>query len=329
MTTPQDIINQAMLDAGVLGVGQTALAPDIADAFTRLNWMVSQWARKRWLIWQLITLSKISTGAQSYTVGPGGDFDISQRPDKLESAFLRQYPQAGTPSPSPVVIAVGSSPFIYVATVAGVVTVTGGTVSSILVSRASGDPTWTATTSPITMAVGDALQVIYTVAPTMQMTPTAPVITPAALPPNAVDTPLDILESMEDYNRIRLKGLSSMSNRIFYDPGYPLGRVWPYPITTASIYAINITVKQVFSVFTSLVQDIELPPEYMAALHYNLALRLRTQYGVPPPNPDLLPGFAKDALNVIRNANAQIPRMTMPTSLLKAGVYNPYTGSYN
>lgn len=329
MTTPLDIINQAMLEAGVIGVGQTALAEDTNDAFTRLNWMMAQWARKRWLIWQLVTLSKISTGAQSYTVGPGGDFDIAQRPDKLESAFLRQYPVAGTPAPSPVTITVGASPFVYIAPEAGVVVISGGTVSAIFVSRISGDSSWTATTSPVTVAVGDAVQVVYSVVPAMQLTPTVDVVTPAALSPTAVDTPLDILESMEDYNRIRLKGLSSFSNRVFYDAGYPLGRIWPYPITTASLYAINITVKQVLQAFTSLGQTIDLPPEYMAALHYNMALRLRVQYNVPPPNPDLLPGLAKDALNVIRNANAQIPRMTMPTSLMRRGIYNPYSDGYN
>jgi len=51
--------------------------------------MIAQWARKRWLMWHLIDVAKVSTGAQSYTVGVGGDFN-TPRPDRLEAAFFRQ-----------------------------------------------------------------------------------------------------------------------------------------------------------------------------------------------------------------------------------------------
>ena len=93
--TVSQIINLALKDAGIIGVGQTPNAEDVNDSFTRLNWMIDQWAQKRYLIWHLVDLAKVSTGAQSYTVGPGKDFDIALRPDRLEAAFLRQL-NAGT-----------------------------------------------------------------------------------------------------------------------------------------------------------------------------------------------------------------------------------------
>lgn len=89
-----DIIKLAMKDAGVLGVGQTPLAEDANDALTTMNAMIAQWRRKRWLIYVLRTDSIVSTGATSYTVGPGGEIDIDPRPDKLESAFFRQTVQS-------------------------------------------------------------------------------------------------------------------------------------------------------------------------------------------------------------------------------------------
>lgn len=89
--TPNDIITLALKDSGVVGVGQTPLAEDSNQALTRLNWMVDQWSRSRWLVWALATYSIISTGAQSYTVGPtGSDIVIDPRPDRIESAFVRQ-----------------------------------------------------------------------------------------------------------------------------------------------------------------------------------------------------------------------------------------------
>lgn len=94
MTTPRDICDSALRDIGVVGVGQTARAEDINIAFTRLNWMVSQWNRKRWLLYHLVDVAFVSTGAQSYTVGPGQNFDVAIRPDKLEAAFFRQIIQS-------------------------------------------------------------------------------------------------------------------------------------------------------------------------------------------------------------------------------------------
>ncbi len=92
-TSVADICHSALRECGALGVGQTALADDLNDAWARLQWMLQEWERKRWLVYHLVDLSKVSTGALSYTVGPGGDFDTgasTARPARIESAFLRQ-----------------------------------------------------------------------------------------------------------------------------------------------------------------------------------------------------------------------------------------------
>lgn len=92
-TTLGDICRASLKECGAIGVGQTPLAEDINDAWARLQWMLMQWERKRWLLYHLVSLSTISTGALYYTVGPGGDFDTGQgtmRPSRLSSAFVRQ-----------------------------------------------------------------------------------------------------------------------------------------------------------------------------------------------------------------------------------------------
>lgn len=90
MTTPQDIVRAALKKAGVLGVGQSALAEDTNDAYQDLQDMLGQWQRKRWLIFHLVDYSCTGTGGLFYTVGPGQQFDINPRPDRIESAFFRQ-----------------------------------------------------------------------------------------------------------------------------------------------------------------------------------------------------------------------------------------------
>lgn len=240
MTTPLDIITQAMKKAGVLGVGQTSLPEDTNDAFSDLNDMLGQWQRKRWLIVHLVDYSVTSSGAQSYTVGPGSvSFNISPRPDRIESAFFRQ----------------------------------------IISSN-----------------------------------------------PNQVDYPLTRIDAREDYNLIGLKQLSSFPQYYFYDSGYPIGTLYVWPVPQASLYSIHITVKATLSQFTDLAQTISLPLEYMAALKFNLAVRLRQSYQLPP-DPSLN-GLATDALNVIRNANVQIARLQQPADLIRPGLYNVFSDTF-
>jgi len=234
MTTATDIINFAFKDAGVLGVGQSLLAEDMNDGLTRLNMMIAQWRVKRWLVWHLVDVSVVSTGAQSYTVGPGGDINVSARPDRLEAAYFRQL-NASQP----------------------------------------------------------------------------------------VDYPLQLLQSREEYSRIALKQLSSFAQCVFYDSGFPLGTIHPWPIPQASLYEIHILLKDVLPQFADLTTSYDFPPEYLAAIHYNMVIRTRAAYRLPqdPQFDDL----AKDAMETIRAANAQIPTLVMPENLIRPGVYNIYS----
>src|SRR4051794_34315922 len=88
-TTVGDLIGRALRKSGALGTGQNATAEDLSDALADLNDMLAQWQRKRWLVYHLVDVSKVSTGATSYTVGSGGDFNVT-RPDQIAAAFVRQ-----------------------------------------------------------------------------------------------------------------------------------------------------------------------------------------------------------------------------------------------
>ena len=83
----------ALKKAGIIGVGQSALAEDINDTFTELNDMLSQWQNERWKIWHLVETKIIANGkggdSNPYFVGPGGDINMV-RPDRVEKAFNRQ-----------------------------------------------------------------------------------------------------------------------------------------------------------------------------------------------------------------------------------------------
>jgi hypothetical protein len=236
-TTALNIITLAMRDAGILAANQAAPASDANDAFTRLNWLIGQWNRKRWLIYHLLDTAIPSTGAQSYTIGPAANVNVAKRPDKLESAYFRQL-----------------------------------------------------TTSP------------------------------AGLP---IDYPLSILNAYEDYALISTKTLGSFSGCVFYDPGFPIGTLYFWPIAAASLYEYHIITKAVLPQFVNMNDVVNLPDEYMMALYLNLARYLRMGYRLPP-DPELN-AMAKDALDVIRGANIAVPRLVMPQDLSRGTTYNVYT----
>ena len=235
--TPADLINLALIDSGVLGQGQTASGEDTNNAFTRLNMMISQWARKRYLLYDLVNVTKVSTGALSYTIGPGMDFN-TPRPDRLENGcFFRQ------------------------------------------------------------LNAQNGLQVDY---------------------------PLGLIQSQEDYNLIALKSMGTWPAVVFYDSAYPTGTIYVWPVPASGLYEIHLLVKVPLAQFTSLTQDINLPPEYQAAIHYNLCTRLRPAYQLAP-DPSVT-ALAVDSLNVLRNANAQIQSLKMPWPVVRRRFgYNVYS----
>lgn len=86
--TPVRLIQLILRDAGVSGVGQVPRAEDNNDVFDTLNMMLDEWATRRWLVYHLVNVSATMTGAQSYTIGAGGNFNTI-RPDQVQAAFYR------------------------------------------------------------------------------------------------------------------------------------------------------------------------------------------------------------------------------------------------
>lgn len=238
------VINLALKDIGALAANQqlSAQSTEVQDAFQTLNEIVSQWNRKRWLIYELQTLSITCTGAQGYTIGPSPpapatptDFPVAVRPNKIESAFFRQ------------------------------------------------------------MNVG----------------------------PNQPDYPLQMIAAKEDYNRLSLKNLTAFPQYYFYDTTFPIGTIYPWPIPQANLYALFISFKTALSSFISSSASVVLPPEYEAALRYNLAVRLAVLYRLAPDQ--MIMALAEDALQTIRVGNTQIPRLAMPQELVRRGTYDIYS----
>src|SRR6185437_5388638 len=133
-------------------------------------------------------------------------------------------------------------------------------------------------------------------------------------PPPAVGTPVDIplsiIPSHEDYSRITVNDIGNFAWRIFYDPVWPVGLLFPWPIPEPSIYEIHVGFKVVLPRFLSMTQPINFPPEYETALNWCGARRLRASYQMPA-DPELS-ALARDAVNTIRLANTAVSTLQMP-----------------
>ncbi len=94
MTTAREFVTLALKEAGVLGIGQTALPEDINDCFTLLKRMLNQWQKRRWLVPNLIDVYAQGNGRKSNLIGPGQHYN-SARPDKIQAAYFKQMNSSG------------------------------------------------------------------------------------------------------------------------------------------------------------------------------------------------------------------------------------------
>jgi len=88
MTTVNEIIKDSLLDIGAIGVGETPDDDTIQHALRVLRKMINGWSNKRQIIYFSTTENFTLTGAASYTIGSGGDFN-AVRPVKIQGAYTR------------------------------------------------------------------------------------------------------------------------------------------------------------------------------------------------------------------------------------------------
>jgi hypothetical protein len=235
MTTAVDLITLALKDIGALGIGQAISAEDTADALATLNMMLGQWQGERLSVYHLVDTAIPSTGAQSYTVGAGGNFNI-QRPIAINAAYARLNAGSATP----------------------------------------------------------------------------------------IDYPIAVIDSREDYSRIALKALQSFPSYVYYDPAFPLGNLIFYPVPN-NTFELHIVTMEALPQFAAPATVVSLPPEYMAAIRYNLALYLAPSYQIEPQR--ALVQLAMNAKRVVKRMNWQGQSMTMPRGLGSKQRFNIFSGN--
>lgn len=146
-----------------------------------------------------------------------------------------------------------------------------------------------------------------------------------------VDFPMRILGSRQEYDRLSLKFLQSWPAAIYYDPVLGNANLFIWPIPVQNLFSLYIAWQTAIDMAgeEGLAVDLEdyVPVETQEAIIYNLALRLITNYKLPP-DPSIQ-AAARATLNTLRQTNFALQPLRIPQSLRPGTrLKNPMGGFY-
>lgn len=122
---------------------------------------------------------------------------------------------------------------------------------------------------------------------------------------------------------------SNFPDRIYFDPQFPLGILYVYPVPNIA-YPLYFDSVQQLTEFESIDVDVNLPRGYSEALRLNLAVRLKSQFPAAILDDDTR-GMAIEAKAVIKRTNMQVLNAVYDADIIARAknTYNIYTDNYN
>lgn len=316
MSTARDFVTLALKEAGVIGVGQTPLAEDVNDCFTLLNRMLAQWQKKRWIVPSLYDISMIGNGQRSNLIGPGQYWN-AQRPDKIQSAYFLQEPVNTSNAVSfpltPIYsyedyaqlalkqLASWPQYFFYDAAYpygnVYIWPIPDATYEIHLILKSPIGFTIELNAGEITNVGSSYTAGTYPTTPLQNLTGFGSGAT-ADITVSALGT------------------ITAVNINTNADGGSGDGYVIGDQLTVNANDVGGTGLGFIFTV-TDVTDDLDaefnMPPEFEEAIHYNLTERIISMYNYA--SDPFKSGLARNGLNTIRKANAQVPTLNMPKSL--------------
>jgi hypothetical protein len=125
--------------------------------------------------------------------------------------------------------------------------------------------------------------------------------------------------SNKNYQDLPLKGFTtSYPTHFLYVPDYPFGVITLYPVPGAVLTAY-LSMWSQFETFSELSDEIELPPGYLQAIKYNLAVEMSPEYGVPDGVLGRVRPLAEKYLDDIKRVNQEPRYMKFDSALINGG----------
>ncbi len=319
--TADALISASLIDLGIMQPGDTLSPGNGQQGLRRLNAMVSGWRTQYGTVTSVDrTIFDLIADKQTYTIGPGGDFDVP-RPLSIDGAGLWLNGLSGASAVSSIT-RVG-----YVATVTS--TAHGFTVGDEAYIAGAEQRDYNGLQT--VQSVPTASTFTFTVEGT-PVTPATGTLTVQSVSGQPVEIPRVVITDSA-YQAIQLKNMSnSQFTVVYYNPTYPYGTVflWPRPNTNANQLVLYL--KNVFAGFESLTKAYDFPdlPGYAEALQYNLGMRLGIAFGVASENLVQIREMAMQTLGLIKRSNNKLNDLPSDASMLthdRRGGYNINTGT--
>jgi hypothetical protein len=310
-----------------LGVGQTLLAEDTSDIFILLKRMVAQYQRKRWLVPSLVDISTVGNNAVSNPIGSGQFWNIP-RPDKIQGGYVVQLNTGSTPISLPLYPIFSYEDYIQLAVkqlntlpdhffydakypVGNVFIwpIPNATWEVHLLLKSQLGLATTMTSGNILSPGQLYTNGVYNNVPLVPVTPGNPTAQFQSFGTGAlatvtvaggVVTTVVIQNGGEDFNVNDLLTAAAASIG-------GTGNGFTYVVTGTT---------------ANLDSDMDFTPESEEAIHYNLARRICSAYQIECQ--DETKRLARSALNTLRQANIQVPKLIMPPTLRQGKSFNIY-----
>jgi hypothetical protein len=93
MSTIRELINGAGRLIGIIQQNEAMEGDNLNVALYSLNHMIESWSNNRLMTFSLREMEFPLTGQESYTLGPGGDWN-TERPMKIQHAYARLQPSS-------------------------------------------------------------------------------------------------------------------------------------------------------------------------------------------------------------------------------------------
>lgn len=314
MTTAREFITFALKEAGVLGVGQTALAEDIIDGMFLLSNMIAQWQERRWMVPALVRVNMIGDNSESNTIGPGGYIQI-QRPVDIKGGYVVQLNTGQNPVSLPLRKIFAFEDYIRIAVKA----------LSSLPTHFFYDAAFPVGNLYVWPKCTDQYQCSFLVERQLAFTGllNGDIVGGAGY---VNGTYLDVDLTGSDTGSGATANIEVTGNTVtavtIIEPGnnYVEGNTLTASAADLGGAGAGFTYT-VTELNDGLDYEFKLPKAYNEAIHYNLAARCISAWQVTNPSPTT-GALAKVSLNTIKKANTQVPQMVMPPALRKSRGFN-------
>jgi hypothetical protein len=129
-----------------------------------------------------------------------------------------------------------------------------------------------------------------------------------------VDFPLYLIDSADEYNEIGVKQLTTFPAAVWLSPDFPTSSAYFWPVPPSGQFDLHVFYRAGLPTYTALTDPLNLPPEYIRAARYELAVMVQLDYGLPANAGHVAAMTGVKA--TIRAANAHVAQLHVPGALV-------------